>query len=184
MPKSDVTRIQAVSNLLMESFGEREVFDPFGGRGDHLYIPDLLAAQRTNGEKGILFRPPITFRQAELYIKSHGKTWDGRSSWWEVLKDEVARITMMGGIVVSVGWDSNGIGIGRGFQMERILMVAHGGHWRDTIVTVERKVYEKDGETEWILGNSFLAHSLDDSPNIVVVPDEREWHATPEDPIF
>jgi hypothetical protein len=101
-----------------------------------------------------------------------------------VLKDEVARITMMGGIVVSVGWDSNGIGIGRGFQMERILMVAHGGHWRDTIVTVERKVYEKDGETEWILGNSFLAHSLDDSPNIVVVPDEREWHATPEDPIF
>lgn len=56
-----------------------------------------------------------------------------------MLKDEVARVTMGNGVVISVGWDSNGLGKNRGFLMERILIVAHGGHWRDTIVTVERK---------------------------------------------
>ena len=33
-----------------------------------------------------------------------------------------------------------GFGIQRGFKMERILLVPHGGPHNDTIVTVERKI--------------------------------------------
>jgi hypothetical protein len=144
MPKKDVTRIPVVSQFLMEAFAERCVMEPFRMPitfiDNEEYALDILNAQPNNSEEGVLLRPPITWSQAETYIKSKGRTWDGRTTWWKTLKDEAARITMTGGIVVSVGWDSNGLGKSRGFQLERILMVAHGGHWHDTLLTVERKV--------------------------------------------
>lgn len=45
-----------------------------------------------------------------------------------------------GGIVISFGWSSQGFGKERGFEIEEILLVPHGGHHYDTIVTVERKL--------------------------------------------
>ena len=44
-----------------------------------------------------------------------------------------------GGIVLSCGWNSMGIGKTRGFEIIEILLVAHGGAKNDTIVTVEVK---------------------------------------------
>jgi len=38
------------------------------------------------------------------------------------------------------GWNSMGLGINRGFRMDRILLVPHGGSKNDTIVTVETKL--------------------------------------------
>ena len=37
------------------------------------------------------------------------------------------------------GWNSNGVGKVRGFEIIEILLIAHGGSHNDTIVTVERK---------------------------------------------
>jgi hypothetical protein len=143
MPKSDATRIKPVSTLLVEEFGDKDVLDPFQMPTTYIdhneYAMDILHAQPHSSQAAVLFRPPITFRQAERYIKSFGRTWDGRSSWWKVLKDEAARIIAPNGKCISIGWDSNGLGKNRGFLMERILIVAHGGHWRDTLVVVERK---------------------------------------------
>lgn len=36
-------------------------------------------------------------------------------------------------------WNSGGFGKNLGFEMIEILLVPHGGHHNDTIVTVERK---------------------------------------------
>lgn len=47
---------------------------------------------------------------------------------------------LTGGKVISFGWNSCGIGKTRGFEIERILIVCHGGHHNDTICTVEKKV--------------------------------------------
>jgi hypothetical protein len=47
----------------------------------------------------------------------------------------------VGGYCISFGWNSNGMGKNRGFEIVEILLVSHGGHHNDTIVTVERKVY-------------------------------------------
>ncbi len=44
------------------------------------------------------------------------------------------------GIVISFGWNTNGIGKTKGFEIIEILMVAHGGSHNDTICTVERKL--------------------------------------------
>lgn len=53
--------------------------------------------------------------------------------------DEIARIVAPGGLVISFGWDSTGMGKGRGFETVEILLVNHGACHNDTIVTVERK---------------------------------------------
>lgn len=46
----------------------------------------------------------------------------------------------VGGKVISFGWNSGGIGMKYGFEIERILLVAHGGWHNDTICTIERKI--------------------------------------------
>ena len=55
-------------------------------------------------------------------------------------KNEIARITKKGGVVITCAWNSGGIGAGLGFEQQEILLVAHGGWHNDTIVTVERKM--------------------------------------------
>lgn len=47
----------------------------------------------------------------------------------------------IGGYAISMGWNSNGFGKSRGFKIVEILIVAHGMHHNDTIVTVEQKTY-------------------------------------------
>jgi hypothetical protein len=49
-------------------------------------------------------------------------------------------VTKIGGYVITCGWNSGGIGKTNGFEIIEILLVAHGGWYNDTIVTVERKI--------------------------------------------
>ena len=86
--------------------------------------------------------PPYSPRQVrECYDGISGDIkWDGRISFWSDAKDEICRILKIGGKSICFGWNSNGIGNKRGFQIERILIVPHGGMHNDTIVTVETKV--------------------------------------------
>jgi hypothetical protein len=141
MPKRNITRIPVVNDLLMEVFGERDVEDPFcTSRPDYYgYAPEWMHERTYQSVDALLLRPPTTWAQAQSYVKAHGESWDGTTKWWSLLKHEAARIVSVGGIVVSIGWDSNGLGKNRGFQMERVLYVAHGSHWRDSVITVERK---------------------------------------------
>lgn len=55
-------------------------------------------------------------------------------------KKEISRIVKRGGKVITFGWNSGGIGQKYGFEIERILLVPHGGWHNDTICVVERKV--------------------------------------------
>jgi hypothetical protein len=90
----------------------------------------------------VLFDPPYSPRQVSECYKKLGKTVNmqtTQSSFWSNMKIEIARITKTGGIVLCFGWNSQGIGKTRGFEMEEILLVAHGGAHNDTICTAERK---------------------------------------------
>ena len=60
--------------------------------------------------------------------------------YWADCKNEIARILRVGGKVICFGWNSMGLGKNRGFEMQRILLVPHGGSKNDTIVTVEQKL--------------------------------------------
>jgi hypothetical protein len=90
----------------------------------------------------VLFDPPYSPRQVSECYKKLGKTVNmqtTQASFWSNMKKEIARITKPNGVVLCFGWNSQGIGKTRGFQMEEILLVAHGGHHNDTICTMERK---------------------------------------------
>ena len=91
----------------------------------------------------VLFDPPYSISQAAECYKNYGKVKLEKNvanmGYWGDCKNEVARITKTGGVVVICGWSSNGIGIKRNFKMIEILLVPHGGSKNDTIVTVERK---------------------------------------------
>jgi hypothetical protein len=55
------------------------------------------------------------------------------------VKNGLDAILRPGGLAICFGWNSAGFGRKRGYLMEEILLVNHGGAHNDTIVTVERK---------------------------------------------
>lgn len=106
----------------------------------HMCALEFLRSLPDNHFDGCLYDPPYSISQAkECYEGAGMKNLAGSMKWWKYVKDELGRITKAGGLVVCFGWSSNGLGKSRGFGMERILLVPHGGSKNDTIVTVERK---------------------------------------------
>jgi len=93
----------------------------------------------------VLFDPPYSPRQVSECYKSLNKTVNmetTQSSFWSNIKNEIFRVVKPEGTVLSFGWNSQGIGKKRGFIMEEILIVAHGGNHNDTICTAERKALD------------------------------------------
>ena len=103
-----------------------------------------------NSQEGVLFDPPYSPRQLKECYESQGMVLhDTTSGVWRQWKDEIARVIKPGGICLSCGWSTQGLGKGRGFEIIEILLVPHGGNHNDTIVTVERKIeLRQAGEQE------------------------------------
>lgn len=90
----------------------------------------------------VYYDPPYSPRQVAECYKRLGRTVNmetTQASFWGRLRDEVARILRPGGVCLSFGWNSNGIGSTRGFEIKEILIVAHGGQHNDTICVAETK---------------------------------------------
>jgi len=110
------------------------------------YCMDALSFLRRFDDKSVdivLFDPPYSPRQISESYKKVGLSVNmetTQSSYWSNMKDEIKRIVSDNGIVLSFGWNSNGIGKTRGFVMEELLLVAHGGAHNDTICVAERKM--------------------------------------------
>lgn len=91
----------------------------------------------------VLFDPPYSPRQVSEVYKSIGlavsttETQNGRL--YKRVRDALDAILCPGGVAISCGWNSAGFGTTRGYTIEEILLVAHGGAHNDTIVVVERK---------------------------------------------
>lgn len=109
----------------------------------HMDALDFLKVFDDNSIDTVLYDPPYSPRQVSECYKKLGRSVNmetTQSSYWSKQKDEIARIVKPGGIVISCGWNSSGIGQKRGFKIEEILLVPHGGAHNDTIVVVDRKV--------------------------------------------
>ena len=110
----------------------------------HLYAHEF-AAQLDGHYDGVLFDPPYNLSQIKECYQNIGATvpdnYQLDASFGSV-KDILAHKIKGGGIAISFGWSSAGFGIARGFEIEEILLVPHGGPHYDTIVTVERKKLE------------------------------------------
>ena len=91
----------------------------------------------------VLYDPPYSPKQVSECYTNLGMTVNmqtTQSSYWSNQKKEISRIVKPGGKVITFGWNSGGIGRKYGFEIEEILLVAHGGWYNDTICTLERKL--------------------------------------------
>jgi len=91
--------------------------------------------------KGVLFDPPYSLRQTKECYDGFGYSMslEDTQSFPNNVKDIIAHKIDISGIAICFGWNSGGFSINLGFELIEILLVAHGGHHTDTIVTVERK---------------------------------------------
>jgi hypothetical protein len=107
---------------------------------------DFLKTFEDESVDFIIYDPPFTPRQVKECYDSIGIECmqdDTRTTFWSRDKDEIARIIKPGGKVVSLGFNSVGMGKSRGFIKQKILIVCHGGNHNDTICTLEIKSHEK-----------------------------------------
>jgi hypothetical protein len=160
MPNSNTFDIKCISNLIDRYLKPDMIsVDPFANKNKIAMTTndldpamkadfcmdalDFLKLFKANNVDFVLYGPPYSPRQVSECYKKLGRTVNmqtTQSSFWGNLKKEIARITAPGGMVISFGWNSNGIGKTNGFEIIEILIVAHGGSHNDTICTVERKL--------------------------------------------
>lgn len=161
MPNKHTFSILPIHKLLEEeSAGCKNIIDPFANNNKefanvtndlnpdmdtdyHLDAYDFLCLFPKNSVDLVLYDPPYSPRQVSESYKNVGRevtALDTSAQWRKKHLDEIQRILRVGGKCISFGWNSNGVGKKRNFQIERILLVAHGGSHNDTIVTVERKI--------------------------------------------
>lgn len=91
----------------------------------------------------VLFDPPYSARQISEHYKMAGlpvtqeDTQNGRL--FRRVRNAIDFLVSPGGIVLSFGWQSLGMGSNRGYTTIEIMLVAHGGGHNDTICIAERK---------------------------------------------
>ena len=138
MPNKRTFQIKPIKELIEEEVTGLWI-DPF----PYPYKKDALEYLLTIKDRsvdGVLFDPPYSPRQLKECYDSLGMSLhDTKSSVWSKWKDEIARVIKQKGKCISFGWSSQGLGKNRGFELQRILLVPHGGNHNDTIVTVETK---------------------------------------------
>ena len=158
MPNKNTFSIKPIADLLKEEVTDGIWIDPFANSSKiatitndlnpeydtdyHMDALDFLKMFDDNSIDGVLYDPPYSPRQVSESYKGVGMKVameTTQASFWSKHKNEIARILKVGGKAICFGWNSQGIGKTRGFELTRILLVAHGGNHNDTIVTVERK---------------------------------------------
>lgn len=165
MPNKNTFEIKPIHDLIVEELTDGIWIDPFANRNKlasitndlndefdtdyHLDALDFMKLFEDNSVDGVLYDPPYSPRQvSECYNNvGYNVTWDTtKASFWGNHKREISRIVKIGGKVITFGWNSGGIGYKYGFEIERILLVPHGGWHNDTICTVEVKTH--NGESQ------------------------------------
>jgi hypothetical protein len=133
----------------------RNDINPASAAEHHMDAYEFLLTMEAQGVRPglVLFDPPYSPRQAadcyaaagvdpkllDAVRQRKGNAWQRTKNWSEE-KDTIARMQSVGGVVLSFGWDSNGMGKKRGYQIEAIKLVCHGACHNDTICTVERRI--------------------------------------------
>src|SRR3990167_4728949 len=159
MPNKWTFQIKPIAELLGRYVGDGKGWiDPFAGMTSpaeftndlnpespaksHLFADEFC--QRIEGSfKGVLFDPPYSYRQVTECYAGYGikaTQQDTQSNFYNRVMNAICDKIKIEGIAISCGWNSSGFGKNRGFQIIEILLVAHGGHHNDTIVTVEQKI--------------------------------------------
>ena len=160
MPDSKTFRIKPIKELVERHIDipDAVIIDPFANdckygtitndlnpkfdTDYHLDALDFLKQIPDRYADVVLYDPPYSLRQVKECYEGVGVAVTAehtQASWRAKHLDEIQRILKPTGRALCFGWNSNGVGKKRGFEMIEVLLVAHGGSKNDTICTVERK---------------------------------------------
>jgi hypothetical protein len=159
MPSAWTFKIPPIAALLTRYVGDgKNWIDPFAGDNSPAEFtndihPDRKAIYHIDSldfclglkgiYQGVLFDPPYSYRQVSEHYKEVGRkatALDTSSNFYNRVMNATADKIIQGGWAICCGWNSGGYGKNRGYSLEEVLLVCHGGHHNDTIVTVERKL--------------------------------------------
>ena len=113
--------------------------DPTTRPAHHLEALDFILGFKED-IVGALFDPPYSMRQIAEHYKGCKHLSMNTSRHISDLKQALAKLLPIGGIAITFGWNSNGLGCSNGCEKVELLLVAHGGPRNDTICTVERRI--------------------------------------------
>lgn len=156
-PNKNTFSIKPIREII-DKYAYGEIIDPFANNNKianitndldmqydtdyHMDATDFLKMFENSSVDTVLYDPPYSPRQVSECYKRLGFSVNRettQSSYWRKQREQISRIVRSGGIVISCGWNSTGIGKKYGFEIIEILLVAHGSQHNDTIVTVEQK---------------------------------------------
>ena len=163
MPDKWTFRIKPIAELLSKYVGDGKGWiDPFAGKNSpaeitndlnpemptkyHLEAIDFLQQLKRKDYSGGLYDPPYSLRQIMECYEGIGHQVDKKwatTKFYSEAKTYLADKIKSGGIVISFGWNSIGMGKNRGFKIIEILLVCHGRLHNDTICVVEQKIQDK-----------------------------------------
>lgn len=174
MPNSNTFSIAPIKKLLdkyidKDSNPDLVIVDPFANNckigtitndlnpefDTDYHLDALQFLQKVESEIAdiVLYDPPYSIMQAAQCYKSYGKEKlevnVANMRYWKLCKDECTRILKLNGLFLSFGWNTNGGGRNRGFELLEILIVAHGGSKNDTLCTVEKKIIDKPSQLKF-----------------------------------
>jgi hypothetical protein len=138
--------------------GRTEIVDPFAGQSHFAnhrndlaesgqtaleWLDSLESVMGTGWADAVILDPPYSPRQISECYKSVGKSVGMTDTQTARLYSDTItyldRLLRPGGVALRFGWSSAGFGKGRGYRMDEVLLVAHGGAHNDTICTAETK---------------------------------------------
>ena len=118
---------------------------------EHMDAEDFLRQLAERGIKAdlVIFDPPYSPRQiAECYagVERTVTMQDTQNCvLYSRVRSRIPAVLQEGGVVLSFGWNSNGMGKQHGMEIIEILMVAHGAAHNDTICVAEKKDSQSTG---------------------------------------
>ena len=162
MPNSDTFSVAPIGSFVKKYLDSSTVsIDPFARNKDwatftndlnpettaqrHMDAEDFLKGLFSEGVTAdlIILDPPYSPRQISECYKSIGKSVgmvDTQSALlYKRVRDACVNVLSINGIVLSFGWNTVGMGIGRDFTIIEIMLCCHGGAHNDTICMAERR---------------------------------------------
>jgi hypothetical protein len=166
MPNSETFTVPPIGEFVRKYLASHQVsVDPFARNRDWFtHTNDLnpatqaqhhmdaeafleMLAQKNVSIDLAVFDPPYSPRQiSECYAAiglpvGQEETQSGRL--YKRVRNALDAIMKPGGVVLSFGWQSAGMGKGRGYEIIEIALVNHGGAHNDTICMAERKSFSE-----------------------------------------
>lgn len=111
----------------------------------HMDAEAFLVMLRDKGVQAdlVLFDPPYSPRQISECYKSVGMEVGMKETQSALLysrvRNAIVPVIKPGGVVLSFGWNTVGMGKNRGFEIIEIMACCHGGAHNDTLCLAERR---------------------------------------------